>query len=95
VLSKIRGTHLDHGNYLDELKRLSPREQRRKVALDLAVTPAAKVAATGEETIERRFRRMAEAWDAGRTFRDDRGRESSSDHNDRFWLPIVVQADGD
>jgi hypothetical protein len=93
VFSKIRGTHLDRGNYLDELKRLSPPEQRRKVALDLAVTPAARVAATGEEAIECRFRRMADAWNAGRPFRDDKGREGSSDHNDRFWLPIAVQGD--
>jgi ParB/Sulfiredoxin domain len=64
VLSRVRGTHLDKGSYLDKLKEVPPAEQRRKVEDDLSREKAKERRADAAERIEAEYQRLEKAWEA-------------------------------
>lgn len=68
VLDKIKGTHLDKGTYLDELKKLPPDDQRRRVERALAKPEPPKRAPAPKndfETKEDWMSAMMRVWNRG------------------------------
>lgn len=71
VLNKVKGTGLDKGFYLDDLKKLSHEKQRAKVDRDLAAPAPQRrklfVAADplgDEESVEKQVARLMSAWNS-------------------------------
>lgn len=80
VLDRVRGTHLDTGTFLDELKKLPEAEQRAKVDRALAAPKAPKRAPApmdDAETEEQWFSAIMRIWNRG-----------SRDWRDRFLAQV-------
>lgn len=88
VLDRLAGTHLDTGSYLDQLKKVSPEEQRQRVERALKPTKIADAPLNDFEAQERQIAKLMAAWNAASP-------SARSEFLSRIDKPIMDQRWGD